>query len=115
MSVKVTLKQIATRTEIPLRTLRYVVDNALVPTLKCQTKRGQVRKFTAAQARKIAIAAALMRFGFTADTVQYIMRKRRVGREVRIDDFVFVDTVLRSMRFNGLVIACAIRTSAPDA
>jgi DNA-binding transcriptional MerR regulator len=72
------LSEIARRFGLPLRTLRYVADNGIVPDLPKSAKRGSTRLFTGAQMQHIACAVHMLRAGLTSQKIKQLFKSRRV-------------------------------------
>lgn len=81
----ITLREISEQHSIPMRKLRYVIDNALSP-VKTRTKfgPGQARLFSADDERLIVLATRLSAIGMTRHVIRSALRRLsvlEVGRD----------------------------------
>jgi len=121
--VRQSLKDIARRTGLPVRRLRYVLYHGLVPTLPTHgSGRGFARRFDEEGARSIGIAAALLEAGLPRGEVTQCLRhivtsharatsaRRASGHLRRLD--VAERQYLRRVTRNGAGPWTAMRSAA---
>jgi len=75
---KLDLATIAARADLPIRTLRYVIDHELVPNLRVEHGgRGNARFLALFDATVLCCAATLLDYGVTQTRVRQMMRQYR--------------------------------------
>lgn len=76
--IKMDLAEIVKATEIPLRTLRYVIDHQLVEGLRVERAgRGSARYLSLFDATVLACTAALLEAGVSASVVKEMINRYR--------------------------------------
>jgi DNA-binding transcriptional MerR regulator len=82
--IKMDLAEVAANTDIPLRTLRYVIDHQLVVGLRVSNEgRGNARFLSLFDATVLACAATLLEAGMTAFRVKSMISQYRGAKRTR--------------------------------
>jgi DNA-binding transcriptional MerR regulator len=102
-----TIGQLATRTGVPARTIRFWSDAGLVPP--AGRSGSGYRLYDAEAAARLELVRTLRELGFGLDVVQAILARTRTVAEVAAAHVAVLDTQIRVLRLRRAVLSAVAR------
>ncbi|HEY2286538.1 MAG TPA: MerR family transcriptional regulator [Streptosporangiaceae bacterium] len=102
-----TIGQLATRTGVPTRTIRFWSDAGLVPPASWSGS--GYRLYDAEAAARLDLVRTLRELGFGLDVVQAVLSRTRTVAEVAAAHVAVLDTQIRALRLRRAVLSTVAR------
>jgi DNA-binding transcriptional MerR regulator len=102
-----TIGQLATRTGVPARTIRFWSDAGLVPP--AGRSGNGYRLYDAEAAARLDLVQTLRELGFGLDVVQAVLSRTRTVAEVAAAHVAVLDTQIRTLRLRRAVLSTVAR------
>jgi DNA-binding transcriptional MerR regulator len=102
-----TIGQLATRTGVPARTIRFWSDAGLVPP--ASRSGSGYRLYDAEAAARLDLVRTLRELGFGLDVVQAVLSRTRTVAEVAEAHVAVLDTQIRALRLRRAVLSTVAR------
>ncbi|MBW0091066.1 MerR family transcriptional regulator [Pseudonocardia sp. KRD-184] len=104
-----TIGQLAARTGVPVRTIRFWSDEGLLP--ETDRSRGGYRRYDAAAAARLDLVRTLRELGLGLDDVRLVLERRRSVEEVAASHVRAIDDRIRTLRTQRAV--CTLLARGP--
>jgi DNA-binding transcriptional MerR regulator len=102
-----TIGQLATRTGVPARTIRFWSDAGLVPP--ASRSGSGYRLYDAEAVARLDLVRTLRELGFGLDVVQAVLSRTRTVAEVAAAHVAVLDTQIRALRLRRAVLSTVVR------